>query len=561
MKIKAPQLNSFGVPARLGVLIFLSIVALCAVGFGGWMGITKVSRSVVVLQDQRLPAATLIGEIRSTTNLLLQLSFEVLVREKQANAQSKFVQALGRKEVLGAALDKAMEGYDAIAKSEDEAEAWKNFKESMTPWKASNNELTTILKAMSENDDLDKQLQLFAQYKAPLASWGYVQSRVDLSLASLLALNKEEIEKTREQDNRTINLAMRFMAITLGVAVAVLLVLAVTVARSITRPIESLRSTIVSVATGNDFSERAQARGKDEIAQTAVAFNSLLENVQASLREVLDSAQSIASASEKASAASHQAAESAGNQSEAASAMAAAVEEMTVSISHISESMGETLARARSTGEAAKQGALVIAETNSEMDQIATTVGNATTAIDKLSGESANISTILQVIKDVADQTNLLALNAAIEAARAGEQGRGFAVVADEVRKLAERTSASTEAIGKLVISMQSSGHDAVNWMSTVNQQVDGGKQHSATAVGHIDGIHASSQHVAAAVSDITEAIREQSATTQSIAQQVETVARLSEANSHTARETEAVAHDLDHLSATLRQAVSKFRV
>ncbi len=561
MKIKPPQLNVVSVPFRLGVLIFLSIVALCAVGFGGWMGISKVSRSVITLQDERLPAATFIGEIRSTTNLLLQLSFEVLVREKQANAQSKFVQALGRKEALGASLDKAMAGYDAIAKGADEGEAWTNFKESMVAWKKSNDELTAILKAMSENDDLDKQVQLFAQYKAPLASWGYVQSRVDLNLASLLALNKDQVEKAREEDTQTIQLAMRFMAITLGVAIVVLLVLAVTVARSITRPLDRLRGSIVSVATRNDFTERAPAQGKDEIAQTAQAFNQLLGAVQTSLRDVLDSAQSIAQASDKVTSASHQAAGSAENQSEAASAMAAAVEQMTVSIAHISESMNETLRRARSTGDAARDGAQVIGETNSEMDKIAATVGNATTAIDKLSSESSNISTILQVIKDVADQTNLLALNAAIEAARAGEQGRGFAVVADEVRKLAERTTASTEAIGKLVVSMQSSGREAVDWMSSVNRQVDGGKQHSAVAVGHIDGIRDSSQHVVASVSEISEAISEQSSTTQSIAQQVETVARLSETNSHTARETEAVAHELDRLSAALREAVSKFRV
>ena len=279
------------------------------------------------------------------------------------------------------------------------------------------------------------------------------------------------------------------------------------------------------------------------------------------MREVLENAERIAEASSKASAASQQAAKSSENQSEAASAMAAAVEEMTVSITHINDSMHETLARARDVGIAASDGAQIIAQTHVEMDKIVATVGDASTAIDTLSSESSNISKILQVIKEVADQTNLLALNAAIEAARAGEQGRGFAVVADEVRKLAERTTASTEAISKLVGSMQSSGRDAVGRMTSVSQLVSAGKQLSGTAVGHIDGIRDGSRHVVEAINDISTAISEQSSTTQSIAQQVETVARLSEANSVTSKETEAVANDLDRLSISLRQAVSKFKV
>jgi len=560
-KMGVHKLNAIGVRYRLGLLVVLSILALLAVGFGGWLGISKVGHSVVVLQNERLPAATLIGEIRSSTNLLLQLSYEVLMREKQANAQSKFVQTLSRKEVLVASLDKAMAGYDSIYKTADEAEAWTNFKESMKPWKTSNEELTALIKAMAENDDPDKQAQLFTDYKAPLSNWGYVQARVDLALSSLLALNSDEVEKTRDEDAHTIQFAMRFMFITLGVAVVVLFILAVIFVRSITTPLERLRHTIVSVASGNDFTTRAETRGKDEIAQTALAFNQLLENVQGSLREVLDSAQSIAVTSEKASLASKQTAQSSESQSEAASSMAAAVEEMTVSISHISENMHETLSRVRSAGTAANNGAQIIAQTHTEMDKIARTVEQATTAIDKLSKESNSISTILQVIKEVADQTNLLALNAAIEAARAGEQGRGFAVVADEVRKLAERTSASTKAIADLIVSMQASGHDAVNWMSSVNQQVSGGKQLSDAAVGHIDGIRDSSQHVVAAVNDVSEAITEQNATAHSIAQQVETVARLSEANSQTAKETEVISQDLDRLSTHLRQAVNKFHV
>ena len=130
---KLPQLNSVGVRYRLGLLVLLSIVALLAVGFGGWLGISKVSRSVVTLQDERLPAATVLGEIRSTTNLLLQFSFEVLLREKQANAQSRFAGLLERKKLFTAALNKSMDDYEKLPKSAAETEAWTKFKESMAP--------------------------------------------------------------------------------------------------------------------------------------------------------------------------------------------------------------------------------------------------------------------------------------------------------------------------------------------------------------------------------------------------------------------------------------------
>ena len=561
LHIKGLHLNALGVRFRLGLVVLLSILALLAVGFGGWFGITRVSNSVVTLQDARLPAAMLIGDIRGATNQLLLLSFEVLAREKQANAQSKFAQTLARKESVTGTLTKAMEDYDRVAKTEEEAESWNALKESMKPWLVSNAELSVVIKALAENDDPDNQAQLFMQYKAPLTNWGYTQARVDLNLASLLALNKEAVEKAREDDSRTIAFAKRFMLVTLGVAIAVLLALAVVFVRSITAPLERLRHAIVSVAGNNDFTQRVDTQGKDEIAQTATAFNRLLESIQNSLREVLGNSENIATASEQVSSASQQAANASESQSEAATSMAAAIEEMTVSISHIGASAQETLGRAREAGTAADNGARIIAQTHEEMDKIAGTVAQATKAIEKLSQESGRISTILQVIKDVADQTNLLALNAAIEAARAGEQGRGFAVVADEVRKLAERTTASTNAIGELVVSMQSSGQDAVSWMGSVNQQVGIGKQLSDSTVGHIDGIRESAQRVVAAVTDISEALSEQSATAQSIAQQVETVARLSETNNATARETEAISANLDRLSCGLKAATGRFQV
>ena len=128
------SLNSFRVRYRLGILVALSIATLLVVGFSGWVGISRVTRSLVSLEDERLPAAMQLDEIRTTSNLLVQYSYEVLTRETQAHAQSKFKQTLSRKEALTAELAKAMTDYDALPKSEDEKEAWESLKESMKPW-------------------------------------------------------------------------------------------------------------------------------------------------------------------------------------------------------------------------------------------------------------------------------------------------------------------------------------------------------------------------------------------------------------------------------------------
>ena len=310
MRIRIPGLSAvvsrlssinLTVRARLVVLVVFAACMLGAVTVGGWVGMSRISVALISLQEERLPAAMLLGDMRSSSNQLLQISYEVLAREKQANAQSKFSQMVSRKDMMTTALTKAMEDYDRLLKSEDEQEAWKNYKEAMTPWLAGNAELTKVIKALAENDDFDKQAQLFVQYKAPLVNWGYTQARTEVTLNSLLALNKEAVEKSREQGNRVIDLSKRFMGITASAAAVLLLVLGALFLRSITKSLGNLRQMIVDVSSSNDFTKRAQIHGTDEIAQTASAFNELLDRVQVSLRAVLESVERINGVSEKVS--------------------------------------------------------------------------------------------------------------------------------------------------------------------------------------------------------------------------------------------------------------------
>ena len=195
------------------------------------------------------------------------------------------------------------------------------------------------------------------------------------------------------------------------------------------------------------------------------------------------------------------------------------------------------------------------------MNSIADTVRQASGTVEQLGRESEDISTIVNTIKEIADQTNLLALNAAIEAARAGEAGRGFAVVADEVRKLAERTSQSTHEIGAMIERIQHGTRAAVASMNQGVDQVAGGVELAAAADAAINRIREGAAQVTTAVATITAAIQEQSNASASVAQGLEKIAGMTERNTTDAQQSAAAAEELNAVAAQLRSTVEQFRV
>jgi len=206
------------------------------------------------------------------------------------------------------------------------------------------------------------------------------------------------------------------------------------------------------------------------------------------------------------------------------------------------------------------EGGRIIHEAAGEMGRIADAVNGTAGTIRELEDYSAQISSIIQVIKDIADQTNLLALNAAIEAARADEQGRGFAVVADEVRKLAERTGNSTHEISAMIGKIQQGTQRAAQEMEAGVRRVTDGVDLAHRAGDSVTGIRDSADRATRAVDDINLALREQSVAARDIAQKVERIAQSSEENSASVQQTAAAAHRLADLALELNSLASKFR-
>jgi methyl-accepting chemotaxis protein len=288
-----------------------------------------------------------------------------------------------------------------------------------------------------------------------------------------------------------------------------------------------------------------------------------LDRMQGSLREMVQqiggAAHQLGQAVSQINGASQQLAGTATEQSNSASSMAATIEQLSVSISHVAESAEEAHRLTTQSGQQSSEGSEVIQATLHSMNSIAQTVQKSAEQISELGQHSDHISSIVSVIQGIADQTNLLALNAAIEAARAGEQGRGFAVVADEVRLLAQRTGKSTQEISGMIAKIQEGVRHTVSNMQVGVNEVERGVDQAAQAGDAIVGIRDGSSKVVQVVDQISFALREQNAASQDVARNVEQTAQMSERNRAEVQNILQTSESLADLARGLERQVARF--
>ena len=346
-----------------------------------------------------------------------------------------------------------------------------------------------------------------------------------------------------------------------GIAGTILITLWMT--RGVLRSLGGEPHEAVAVAqriAAGDVSTAVAVRAGDT-ASLMAALARMRETLHAMITEVAAGSTRLASTAAELSSATRQISDSSETQSDAASSMAAAVEELTTSIEQVSGHSGEALRISRKSGELSEQGTAAVHGAAADMNEIAQSVDGMSAMMHSLEGHSTSISRIVHVISDIASQTNLLALNAAIEAARAGEQGRGFAVVADEVRKLAERTTQSTAEIGSMVQAIQEGTAQAVGHMEGWSSKVADGVARARGAGERMGEVRASANQAASAVSEINDALAEQSSTSAQLAQNVERIARMSEENVKAVGSVSGQAGELEKLAAMLNTLVGHFKL
>lgn len=298
----------------------------------------------------------------------------------------------------------------------------------------------------------------------------------------------------------------------------------------------------------------------DEIGKLFTGFNQSVNNIKSIINSVTQAVEATASASNQISSSTEEMAAGSQEQSSQASEVAAAVQQMTATILEASSNASRAADFAQKTELAAKEGGKIVQETITGMLRISDVVSNAATTVQELGNSSEQIGQIIQVIDDIADQTNLLALNAAIEAARAGEQGRGFAVVADEVRKLAERTTKATKEIAGMIRGIQNNTSGAVHSIHQGTEEVKKGTLLANKAGDALGSIISSIQEVTGEINQVAASSEELSSAAEQISKNIESISAVTNESASGTQQIARAAEDLNRLTEKLQGLVEQFK-
>ena len=539
-------LRNLGIAPRASLCFALMALLVLFLGVMSLNKMADLNNSTLSIAKDGLTPTRLLGELADTTTRFRTMSYLIMVNRSQADIDK----ADARLEVLTNKAKRIVDDYAPLVSGAEEAAKFREFKEALGNYLTAQDKLRQASQAKREAEIAELirgDLKRYSDQMAPLVEW-------------LLEVNRKDSEAAVAESSSNYVAARNVIIAVLVLTAIMTALLAVILTRSIVRPLNDAVRAAEDVARG-DLTQTIHTQGRDEVTRLQQALKTMQTNLRDTLQHISGSATQVASAAEELNAVTEEGSRALQQQNDEIEQAATAVNEMTAAVEEVANNAVSTSTASQQSSASAIQGRQRVQETVNAIQQMNNDVEVTAEQIRSLADQTRDIGKVLDVIRAIAEQTNLLALNAAIEAARAGEAGRGFAVVADEVRALAHRTQQSTQEIEVMVSGIQQGSSQAVASMQNSSVRAQSTLDVARSAGDALEEITRSVSEISDRNLVIASAAEEQAQVSREVDRNLVNIRDLSVQSSAGAHQTNSASHELSRLAVELNQMVRRFKI
>ncbi len=525
-------------------LFIMTVAGLIVLSLFGFSAVNMGRGQLASLKEVYVNNLTPLDNLRNIQLILREVDYQMVgvisSAESSQKAASHLSEALKK-------LDSLWKKTESVLNAEELGGTIKDFKKQFAEFK----KLAVELKKAYESDDIDT-VDLVHE------KWLDIKKAIFQSIDKMAEQQKQLVETFYQNKRKSISKVITTIGVVTIVSVICFIVFAMFIARSISRPVHLVMEASKEISKG-DLTKRIDVNSSDEMGIMASTLNQMLGHLNTVFYKISENIRSISTQAVRVAEFSEELKENTSRQNRQVEQVASAATEMSQTIVDMAQNASSASESAKLSYDAAMKGKAVVGEVVDNIKGLADEISDASAKLETLGERSKEIGEILSVIQDIADQTNLLALNAAIEAARAGEQGRGFAVVADEVRKLAEKTAHATEEIAEKIVSVQKETDNTIVVMQRSTNAVSKSVEIARGAGDALQEIVSSSEQVMEMVQRIATATEQQSSAAEEVSQSMEHVADIVKHTSEQVYSLKALSDELLGIANTLKEQISCF--